>query len=130
VQKSLHDDSKFEYSSYAFNGGDDSTLTVSNANISLTATIRGLDGIKLSSVKHPGRTVLVAEYPAMLPYSWHDPSSHGVAYADGWMYSDSKNVVSFVDGHVSYIKMYLNITNSLAKFYNPPAGYEYQWSPD
>jgi prepilin-type processing-associated H-X9-DG protein len=74
--------------------------------------------------------VLVAEYPANFPYSWHDPSSHGVAYAGGWLYNDSKNVVSFVDGHVSYIKMYLNITNNMARCYNPPVSYDYQWSAD
>jgi prepilin-type N-terminal cleavage/methylation domain-containing protein len=130
VQRSLHDDSQFDYSSYAFNGGDNVPQTLSESNITITITFAGLTGTKLSSVRHPGRIVLVAEYPALFPYSWHDPSSHGVAYADGWFYNDSKNVVSFVDGHVSYIKMYLNITNGMAKSYNPPASYDYQWSPD
>lgn len=130
VQRSLHDDVQFDYSSYAFNGGDNEPLTISASNITITITMAGLTGIKLSSVRHPGRTVLVAEYPAIFPYSWHDPSSHGVAYDDGWIYNDSKNVVSFVDGHVSYIPIYLNITNSTAKCYNPPATYDYQWTPD
>jgi prepilin-type N-terminal cleavage/methylation domain-containing protein len=130
AHKSFHDDSQFDYSSYAFNGGDNVPQTISASNITITITFAGLSGIKLSSVGHPSRTVLVAEYPANFPYSWHDPSSHGVAYADGWMYNDSKNVVSFVDGHVSYIKIYLNITNNIARCYNPPASYDYQWSSD
>jgi prepilin-type processing-associated H-X9-DG protein len=45
-------------------------------------------------------------------------------------YNDSKNVVSFVDGHVSYIKMYWTPSNRIALFHNPPASYDYQWSPD
>ena len=126
LQRSFHDDSQFDYSSYAFNGGDNSPLTFLN----VTIPCAGLAGIKLSSVGHPGRTVLVAEHPALFPYSWHDPSSHGVAGANLMFFNDSKNVVSFVDGHVSYIKMYLNITNGIAWFYNPPASYDYQWSPD
>lgn len=127
IQRSFHDDPQFAYSSYAFNGGDNSPTTVSNEVISLHFTLPGLTGVKLSSVQHPGRTVLVEEYPATFPYSWHDPSSHAVA--DMFFY-DSKNVVSFVDGHVSYIKMYFNPTNGPACFYNPPASYAYQWSPD
>ena len=71
------------------------------------------------------------EFSAIIPWSWHEPSSHGVAHKDGTMYNDSKNVVSFVDGHVSYIKMYWNSgRNGLTGNYNPPAGYDYQWSPD
>jgi hypothetical protein len=44
--------------------------------------------------------------------------------------------MSFADGHVSYIKMYWNSsTNALGNysagfFYNPPGGYDYQWSGD
>jgi len=33
----------------------------------------GLAGRKLSSIKHPARTVLVADMPAFLPWSWHQP---------------------------------------------------------
>jgi len=36
-----------------------------------------------------------------------------------------------VDGHVSYSEIYWNgQAGSLAMFYNPPAGYNYQWSGD
>jgi prepilin-type N-terminal cleavage/methylation domain-containing protein len=126
VQEGIHDESLFDYSSYAFNGGDNVTRKIGK----LTSTCPGLTGVKLISVRHPDRTVLVAEISALIPYSWHDPLSHGVAHKDGTMYNDSKNVVSFVDGHVSYIKMYWNPGHSCAVGYNPPASYDYHWSPD
>jgi hypothetical protein len=37
-------------------------------------------------------------------------------------------MVSFVDGHVNYIKMYWN--GGAASFYDPPANYDYKWSGD
>ena len=127
VKKSLHDSSDFDYSSYAFNGGDNVPRKITGGKH--TFTLLGLAGVKLSDVKHPDRTILLAEFPALYPYSWHDPSSHGVAYLNGAVCLDSKNVVSFVDGHVSYIKMYCayRVTACLT---NPPAGYDYQWTPD
>lgn len=126
VRKSIHDESLFDYSSYAFSGGDNRPRQFGT----LTPTYPGLTGIKLSSVRHPARTVLVAEIAALAPWSWHAPSSHGVAYKDGTRYNDSQNVVSFVDGHVSYIKMYWNPGHGLAGWYDPPASYGYKWSPD
>lgn len=125
VRKSLHDESNFDYSSYTFNGGDNVAREFGGTN----ATVPGLTGVKLSSVKHPDRTILLAETSAFFPYSWHDPSTHGDADPSGLMYNDSRNVVSFVDGHVSYIKMYFR--SRVGPFLpNPPANYGYQWSPD
>lgn len=126
VQKSLYDDPLFDYSSYAFNGGDNTPRKFGK----LTFTYPGLGGFKLSTVKHPSRTVLVAEASALVPYSWHDPSSHGVPSSDGTLYDKSKNVVSFVDGHVSYIQIYWNPGHNITIWYDPPAGYDYQWSAD
>ena len=127
VQGSMHDQSRFDFSSYAFNGGDSSTRKLGTNSF----TFLGLTGVRLTSVKHPSRTVLVMEFSAIVPWSWHEPSVHGVAVRDGTMYNDSKNVVSFVDGHVSYLKMWWNSAGrGLASNYNPPAGYDYQWSPD
>ena len=75
---------------------------------------------------------MLAEFPALVPYSWHDPSSHGAAGISVPMqFNDSKDVVSFVDGHVSYLKFYLNVgTRGYSVLYNPPVNYDYQWSPD
>jgi prepilin-type processing-associated H-X9-DG protein len=132
IQKSIHDVAAFDYSSYAFNGGDNVTRTLREGKRTSNLTLPGLGNAKLSSVRHPDRTLLVVEFSALIPYSWHDPLSRGMArLSHGTQYNDSRNVVSFVDGHVSYIKMYLSYTNSgCAFFYNPPAGYDYQWSPD
>jgi prepilin-type N-terminal cleavage/methylation domain-containing protein len=126
VQKSLHDDPSWDFASYAFNGGDN----VTRKFFKKTVTNPGLGGVKLSSVRHPARTVLVAEIAAFGPWSWHDPSSHGVAHESGTLYNDSRNVVSFVDGHVSYIKTHWEPGQIWAAGYEPPAGYDYQWSPD
>ena len=39
------------------------------------------------------------------------------------------NVMSYADGHVSYIKMYWNSDYLMATcWYNPPVGYDYKWS--
>jgi hypothetical protein len=115
-----------DYSSYAFNGGDNVTRTFGVAN---HYTMPGLTGVKFSSVKHPARTILVAEASAFAPWSWHESSSSLV-------FNNAKNMASFVDGHVSYVKIYWDSTplpgggRSLALEYNPPAGYDYQWSGD
>jgi prepilin-type processing-associated H-X9-DG protein len=72
----------------------------------------------------------VAEAGAFASFSWHDSSAHGVPNDSGTKYNDSRNVVSFVDGHVSYIEIYWNPGHGEACWYNPPEGYDYQWSPD
>jgi type II secretory pathway pseudopilin PulG len=126
IQKSAYSEPLFDYSSYVFNGGDN----VPRKYGKLTPAYPGLSGVKLTAVKHPSRTVLVGEVSAFAPFSWHDPSSHGTANVDGTLYNDSKNVVSFVDGHASYIKMYWKPGEGIACWYNPPSSYDYQWSPD
>jgi prepilin-type N-terminal cleavage/methylation domain-containing protein len=123
VQESFHDVPFSSFSSYMFNGGDNVTRKFEKFEV----TLPGLSGIKLSSIRHPARTVLVAEYSAAVPWSWHEPSP-------GLMFNDAKKVVSFVDGHVSYIKIYWDSTpyaggtSTLAVHYDPPARYDYQWS--
>jgi len=126
LRRSLHDDPVFDYSSYAFNGGDNVSRTYGITN---HFSLPGLTGIKFSSIKHPARTALVVEVSAIEPWSWHAPSPSLV-------FNDAKNMVSFVDGHVSYIKIYWDSTPlpngglSFAMAYNPPANYDYQWSGD
>ncbi|MDB6025810.1 MAG: hypothetical protein JWM68_2033 [Verrucomicrobiales bacterium] len=124
VRKSLHDEPFVDFSSYSFNGGDGRSEVVGTNGITITRL--GLGKVKLSAVKHPSRTVLIAEASALAPWSWHEPLS-----SDFW-YNDAKNMVSFVDGHVSYIKIFLDSTprKGLAVFYNPPPSYNYQWTPD
>jgi prepilin-type N-terminal cleavage/methylation domain-containing protein len=123
VQESLHGVAFSSFSSYLFNGGDNVTRNFAAFNV----TLPGLTGVKLTSIKHPDRTVLVSEWSAAVPWSWHEPSP-------SLMFNDARNVVSFVDGHVNYIKIYWNSapyaggTMSLAVQYDPPASYDYQWS--
>jgi len=52
-----------------------------------------------------------------------------------WLtFNYARNIVNFVDGHVSYVKTYWNepLAASGGWFfsmnYDPPAGYDYQWS--
>jgi prepilin-type N-terminal cleavage/methylation domain-containing protein len=127
VRKSFHDQAFSDFSSYVFNGGDNVTRT--NKKWSIVIPRPGLTGVKLSSVKHPSRTALVMEGSAPGPWSWHAPSPHV-------LFNDAKNVVSFVDGHVSYIKIYYDssfngrVWASEAYMYDPPSDYDYQWSPN
>ena len=120
-----HESARQYYSSYAFNG-----INYDQTNLSASGSILGIAGQKFSSIKHPDKTVLVIEQPAFFPYSWHKPKQP-ISNPNSCIFNNSKNMVSFVEGHVSYIEMYWNgQAGSLAMFYNPPAGYDYQWSGD
>jgi hypothetical protein len=48
------------------------------------------------------------------------------------LFNNAMDMVSFVDGHVAYTKIYWGnvITNGgfMACYYDPPASYDYQWS--
>jgi prepilin-type N-terminal cleavage/methylation domain-containing protein len=123
---SFHDQPFSDFSSYVFNGGNNTTRT--NRNKTIVIPRPGLTGVKLSAVKHPGRTALVSEGSAPCPWSWHEPSG-------SIQFNDAKNVVSFVDGHVSYIRIYWDSafnggSRSEAFMYDPPGSYDYQWSPN
>jgi prepilin-type N-terminal cleavage/methylation domain-containing protein len=115
----LHEEKNFDYSSYAFNGGN---FLMGNPPI---ARWPGIAGVKLTSVTDPARTVLVLEFAGLLPYSWHEPvkTAHS---------NNAKDVVSFVDGHTSLTGMYWNAAKPPERIeawhYDPPAGYDYKWS--
>jgi prepilin-type N-terminal cleavage/methylation domain-containing protein len=118
--QSSYKQSRYYYSSYGFNGGN---FLSGNPPV---AHWPGIAGRKLSSIKEPVKTVLDGEFPAFLPYSWHEPqnASH---------FNNAQDMIGFADGHVSFIKMYWNAvtTNGLeAWHYEPPAGYDYKWSGD
>jgi prepilin-type N-terminal cleavage/methylation domain-containing protein len=114
----LHDDERYDYSSYWYNG--------MNLPAVFSVPRLGIAGLKLTSIKEPAKTVLVAEEPAFYPYSWHEPKLN-----EGLMFNDAKDMVSFVDGHVIYIKIYwFEPSGFMACCTNPPAGYDYKWSGD
>jgi len=97
VSPGFHDQPFSDFSSYVFNGGNN----VVQMNQAQTKGIPrpGLTGVKLSSVKQPSRTALVVEGSAPGPWSWHDPQRDV-------LFNGAKNMVGFVDGHVSYLKIY------------------------
>jgi prepilin-type N-terminal cleavage/methylation domain-containing protein len=120
-----------DFSSYVFNAGN---LFPPSRRVSLP----GIAGLTLSSIKHPARTVLVTEAPALIPFSWHQPRRllftmmrSGIDCRTKF-FNDSMNMVSFVDGHVSYVKIYWKFSTNFvfepACSYDPPDGYDYQWS--
>ncbi|MDB6056938.1 MAG: prepilin-type N-terminal cleavage/methylation domain [Verrucomicrobiales bacterium] len=119
IAKSFHDQATNDYSSYWFNSG---TLTIFGTNSP------GLAGRKLSSIRQPSKTVLVAEMPAFFPWSWHDPKPP--AKNESVLFNDAQDMVGFADGHVSYIKMYWEMAYSPTLAFDPPAGYDYKWSAD
>ncbi len=136
TNQGIHEEARSDYSSYTFNGANAAT-NVSAYQPGLDA-LPGLAGRKLNTVKHPGRTLLIDDAAASLPYSWHAPRP-AVTLSNGLLmplFNDAPNMVSYVDGHVSYTKIYWDSsTNSLGLYtwsiyYDPPANYDYQWSAD
>ena len=133
VPHGQHEQVVYYYSSYAFNGLN--LLTTNYPNFAYNGTLPGIGGQKLGAVKNSAKTVLVLEAPALMPYSWHQPKSPVPGGEP--MFDDARNLISFVDGHVSYINIYWNSALrypnglfSVAGYYDPPAGYDYQWSGD
>ena len=123
IHASMHNDPWADYSSYWY-----SRLNLV-PNPTTGGFYRGIAGRKISSIQNSVRTVMVADQPACFAYSWHQPQS--LTDPGPNQINDSKNMVGFVDGHVSYIKIYWDGTQQLFPcFYNPPAGYEYQWGED
>jgi prepilin-type N-terminal cleavage/methylation domain-containing protein len=123
IPEPVHDQPP-EYSSYRFNG--------SNFPYGASHVVRwpGIAGRKLSSVKEPCKTILVLEYAAMPPYSWHQPVP-----ATNGHFNNAQCMVSFVDGHASFIKMYWDAANARGSHleawqYDPPPEYSYKWSGD
>jgi prepilin-type N-terminal cleavage/methylation domain-containing protein len=123
VPQSLHLQSRFDYTSYAFNGGN-FRLGKRLVNVG-----QGIAGMKLSSLKEAAKTLLVVEVAALAPWSWHQPGG-----ASGH-YNNAQDLVSFVDSHVSFTKMYWDATRIVpghaeAWQYDPPTDYDYKWSGD
>ena len=125
--QSLHDQLDSDYSSYGFNAGN-GFVAWPPPEVLHQASFPGVFGRKLASIKQPSKTDLLSETSALFPWSWHQPQKlpHG-KYGT----KDAKNVVSFVDGHVSYIKIYWNANFDLTSCcYDPPADYDYKHSAD
>ena len=97
------------FTSYTFNGYEVGT-----------GAIPRITGKKLGVIENPVKAVLVGEHPAFWGGAWH-PLVNGV-------YPNAKNVLSFVDAHVGFVKIYWNgVAGSQPRDYEPPAGYDYNW---
>ena len=107
----FHHMKQTDYSSYIFNGE-----AASSADTRVTQKA-------FASVRRPSQLVLVSEFSSALGLSAHAPKG-------SQQLSSAKNVLAFVDGHVSYIPIYWNGNSGIDNIpihYNPPSGYEYVW---
>ncbi len=127
---SYHGSSNVDFSSYAYNGLGGTT----NAPPTLPGQtyLPGLFGRKLASINDPAKTVLVDEFSAFWPFSWHETQLPPPGQDGNNGINNAKSVVSFGDGHVSYIPIYFDAfyNNIPTAYYDPPAGYDYKWSGD
>lgn len=83
-------------------------------------TIARITGKKLSAIRIPSKGVLVGEWPAFFGGSWHPPMNQS--------YPNARDVLSFVDGHAGFTKIYWDgVPDSQPCKYEPPAGYDYDW---
>jgi prepilin-type N-terminal cleavage/methylation domain-containing protein len=102
------------YSSYFFNGK-------ASTNDDTRAAQK-----PFASVGEPSKFILAGEDSGGLSLSAHDRK-------EPYQFNNALNVMSFVDGHVSYIPMYWNGVKGLdgiSALYEPPAGYNYRWFSD
>jgi prepilin-type processing-associated H-X9-DG protein len=108
--KPFHLSPRFDFGSYVFNG----------------VTLPGMPniaGCRISSIKKPQRTLSVMEWTAHAPLAWHKSKTGRLNMP---FYCDAQNMVGFVDGHVSFTKIYYDGYNA-AYTRDPIAGYEYQY---
>jgi hypothetical protein len=104
---------KFDYTSYTYNG------------VHLPG-VPNVAGRATSSIKEPQRTLLVMEWVAHGPLSWHRSRT---GRKNEPFYNDAESVVSFVDGHVDFIPIYYDGMNA-AYTRDPIPGYKYKYSGD
>lgn len=107
----FHLNGRFDFSSYVYNG----------------VTMPGMPniaGLPLSSIQQPKRTLLVMEWTAHAPLSWHRSKT---GRSNSPFYCDAQSVVGFVDGHASLTRIYFDGYNA-AYTQDPIARYDYQYS--
>jgi type II secretory pathway pseudopilin PulG len=105
--------SKHDFTSYVFNG----------VNLPEVPNIAGWD---LSAVREPNRTLLVMEFTAHAPLSWHHSRT---GKQNSPFYNNAESVVTFVDGHVGFVEIYYDGMNP-AFSRDPIGGYQYKYSGD
>jgi type II secretory pathway pseudopilin PulG len=104
---------KHSYTSYVFNG----------------VNLPGVPNIanrEVASIQDPARTLLVMEWTAHAPLSWHRSLT---GRANTPFYNDAESVVGFVDGRAAFIQIYYDGLNA-AYTRDPVPGYGYKYSGD
>ncbi len=110
--KGFYQQAATHYSSYFFNGeapGEQTTRAAEKP---------------FASVREPSRLILVGELSGAFGLSAHDRK-------EPYQFNNARAVMSFVDGHVSYVRMYWNGVkgfDGVSAFYEPPLGYDYKWT--
>lgn len=112
-KKPFSQSKKHNFTSYVFNG------------VNLPG-IPNVGGRSTASIRSPSRTLLVMEWTAHAPLSWHRSRT---GQADTPFYCDAESVVGFVDGHVALTRIYYDGLNA-AYTRDPIPGYSYQYSGD
>ncbi len=111
--KPFHQTARFDYGSYVFNG-----VTL--------PSMPHIAGRKTETVREASRTLLVMEWTAHAPLSWHRSRTGRKNLP---FYCDAENVVGFVDGHVKFVPIYYDgYTAAFTR--DPVAGYAYKYSGD
>lgn len=107
----FHDTARFDYSSYVYNG-----VTMPG--------VPSIAGLPTSAIKHPTRTLLLMEWTAHAPLSWHYSRT---GKSNSPFYCDAQSIAGFVDGHVKLTRIYYDGYNA-AYTRDPIEGYDYQYS--
>jgi hypothetical protein len=107
----FHLNPRFDFSSYVYNG------------VTMTG-MPNIAGLPLSSIRQPARTLLVMEWTAHAPLSWHKSKT---GRKNMPFYCDAESVVGFVDGHVRFSKIYYDGYDA-AYTQDPLPSYDYQYS--
>jgi prepilin-type N-terminal cleavage/methylation domain-containing protein len=109
--KGFHSLKETYYSSYIYNGVAADEVETRTA------------GKRFSSMREPSHMILIGEISGAIALSTHDRQQPE-------QFNNAKSVMSFVDGHVSYIPIYWNgntHVENMPALNNPPGGYEYIW---
>jgi prepilin-type N-terminal cleavage/methylation domain-containing protein len=112
------------YSSYFLNPGARSQPSmVPKSHAGTNVTSAGVDYKAFDNIREPSKTVLMGEISGGVGLSSHTRRKP-------FQFPDAQNVMSFVDGHVSYIRIYWHGRDgpeSMPWYYDPPTGYDYKW---
>ena len=104
---------KFDFGSYPFNG------------VNLPG-VPNIAGKEISTIRDPQSTLLVMEWTAHAPLSWHRSKT---GRQNSPFYNNAESVVSFLDNHTALTRIYYDGMNA-AYTRDPIDGYNYKYSGD